>query len=74
MLDKHMQILDIVYKYPCTQEVFHRYDALVVECIMCEYLFSTLEELAKVCHLDVQELIQELEQAIDNATCVDKVI
>lgn len=64
MLDKNMQILDIIYKYPATQDVFKEYDQLTGSCVMCEYLFATLEELANICNINVETLIQQVERAM----------
>ncbi len=64
MINKKMTLLDIVDKYPFTQDVFHSYDDRAGVCILCENLFSTIEELALYYELDMEEIISRLEKEI----------
>lgn len=57
------QLLDVVYNYPKTEEVFRRYEEQTHICLLCEYLFSTLEEIARIIPLNQEELLAELNQA-----------
>lgn len=57
------QLLDIVYNYPKTEAVFRRYEERTKVCLLCEYLFSTLEEVARILPLNQEELLNELNEA-----------
>lgn len=63
---KDTRILDLVEKFPVTQEVFAQYDGLAGKCIMCHYLFSTPRSLAEDLGLDLNKLILDLNLAIDH--------
>lgn len=67
MLDKEMLVVDIVEKFPCTEEVFKKYEEKVGNCIMCSHLFNTLEAVSKDYDLSLEELIKNLEQSIEEA-------
>ena len=58
-----MTVLDIVSRYRKTEEVFKRYDALAGECICCQALFESLRDVAEKYHLDLKELLADLEAA-----------
>ena len=57
-----MIILDVVYNYQETLDVFRRYDELAGECICCNALFETLEGAASRYRFDLQVLIADLEE------------
>ena len=56
-------ILDIVAEHPKTQDVFKSFDQKAGCCIMCQHLFESLEEMAKNCGLDMDELLDALNKA-----------
>jgi len=58
-----MTVLDIVSCYRQTEEVFKRYDAEAGECICCQALFESLRDVAEKYHLDLKELLADLEAA-----------
>jgi len=58
-----MTVLDIVSRYRQTEEVFKRYDAEAGECICCQALFESLRDVAEKYHLDLKELLADLEAA-----------
>lgn len=60
LITKDMEILDIIDAYPETEEVFRSYDDRTGECIMCKHLFETVEELAKIYKLNLEELLGRL--------------
>ncbi|PLX99713.1 MAG: hypothetical protein C0622_10045 [Desulfuromonas sp.] len=62
-----MMILDIVDKFPGTEEILKAYDAEVGECICCCMLFETLETTAQKYELDLERLLNELNWATKNA-------
>jgi len=58
-----MSILDTVAAYPPTEKVFKSYDKEAGECICCEMLFSTINEIAERYHLDLVQLLARLNTA-----------
>ncbi len=58
-----MTVLDVVSKYRGTEEVFHRYDNQAGECVCCNALFDTLQEVADKYRLNLQELLDKLRTA-----------
>jgi hypothetical protein len=46
VITKDQAVLGVVEKYPATQVVFEQYDEQVGECICCNALFQTIEEVA----------------------------
>lgn len=65
MLDKEMLVIDLVEKFPATEEVFKKYEEKVGSCIMCSHLFNTLEAVSRDYNLNLQELIDNLEKVIE---------
>lgn len=57
------QLLDIVYNYPRTEAVFRRYEEQTQVCLLCDYLFCTLEEVTRIIPVDHEELLIELNRA-----------
>ena len=60
-----MMVLDVVSRYRETEAVFKRYDARAGECICCQALFDSVQDVAEKYHLDLAELLTDLESAID---------
>ncbi len=58
-----MTVLDVVAEWEKTQDVFGRYDAQAGECICCNALFETLEDVAVRYGLDLEGLLAELDKA-----------
>ncbi|GFR35697.1 hypothetical protein [Thermobrachium celere] len=63
-IQKEMILLDIVEKYPETEEVFHMYDEVAGVCILCSHLFDSLEVVANKYDLDLEKLLQNLNRTI----------
>jgi hypothetical protein len=61
-----MTVLDIVARWPATQDVFRGYDETAKECIMCQALFETVQEVCSRYGLDEQGLVEELNAVISN--------
>ena len=61
-----MTLLDIVSIYPETEAAFKAYDEQVGECLCCQRLFETVEQIADKYKLDLAELLAKL-----NATVTD---
>ena len=58
-----MIVLDVVYKYRQTEAVFKQYDQQAGECICCQALFESLQDVAARYNLDLEELLTDLETA-----------
>jgi hybrid cluster-associated redox disulfide protein len=65
MIDKDMFIGEIVRRYPETLAVFEKYKLDCFECQIAEY--EALEHGADVHHVDVEQLLAELNQVIRKA-------
>ena len=59
-----MTVLDVISRYRQTEAVFKRYDARAGECICCRALFEPLRDVAEKYHLDLKELLADLESVI----------
>lgn len=64
MLTKEMIILDIVEKYPETEEVFRSYDDYAGKCTMCYNLFDSLEDFSLEYKIDLNDLMIKLNEKI----------
>ena len=58
-----MTLLDIISQYRETETVFKSYDPLAGECICCNCLFDTLEQMAGKYRFDMEKIQKELEEA-----------
>jgi hypothetical protein len=58
-----MTILEVIYRYRPTEEVFKKYDAAAGVCLCCQALFDTLAEIARKYDLRLAELMADLEKA-----------
>lgn len=61
-----MIVLDIVSEYPETETVFKAYDERVGECICCQKLFETVQQVAEGYNLNLLELLEKLNLAVTN--------
>ena len=71
MITKNMTPLDIVKKYPVTEDVFHEYDELVGRCLLCVNLFDTIEDIAANYNLNLIELIDKLNNVTKQSNKVE---
>lgn len=67
MLRREMTLLEIVEKYPATQEVFRAYEAQAGHCFLFNDLFATLEKVCEQYGLDLKHVEHELKQAANKA-------
>lgn len=58
-----MTVLDVLAKYRETEAVFRRYDTQAGECLCCNALFDTLEDVAAKYGLDLNTLLTDLRAA-----------
>jgi len=61
-----MIVLDIVSQYPATEAVFKSYDEQVGECICCQMLFESVQQVTEKYSLDLDELLGKLNSASAN--------
>ena len=60
----NLTVLDIVSTYPETEVIFKSYDASVGECICCQSLFDTVQQVADKYGLDLPEILKKLNSAV----------
>jgi G3E family GTPase len=60
-----MTVLDIVSRYRATEAVFKRWDSQAGECICCQALFDTLQQVADRYRLDLDQLMAELNKVVN---------
>jgi hypothetical protein len=58
-----MTVLDVVSRYKKTEAVFKLYDKQACECICCQALFETLQDVAKKYGFSLEKLLSDLETA-----------
>ena len=59
-----MTVLDVVSRYRTTEAVFKSYDEQAGECICCQSLFDTLQEMSGKYDLNLPDLIAALKAAV----------
>jgi hypothetical protein len=62
---QEMTVLDVVSKYRRTEAVFKQYDKQAGECICCQALFESLQEMAARYRLDLGRLLSDLNEAAE---------
>ncbi|MBS3758713.1 MAG: hypothetical protein KGY61_08610 [Desulfobacterales bacterium] len=67
MIKPEMTVLDIISQHRETEAVFKSYDALAGECICCNSLFNTLEQVADKYQFDIHDMMQALENALQSS-------
>ena len=60
----NLTVLDVVSTYPETEVIFKSYDASVGECICCQSLFDTVQQVADKYNLDLPEILNKLNSAV----------
>ncbi|MGD2126919.1 MAG: hypothetical protein PVG99_12620 [Desulfobacteraceae bacterium] len=63
-IDPDMTILDLVSRYPQTEDVFKQYDDKAGVCLCCQALFNSLKDVTAEYGLDLDELVSNLELAV----------
>ncbi|MFO7984788.1 MAG: hypothetical protein R6U38_02920 [Desulfatiglandaceae bacterium] len=58
-----MTVLDVVSRFRQTEGVFKAYDARAGECICCQSLFDSLEDVAEKYDLDLNRFLSDLKAA-----------
>lgn len=61
LITENMTPLDIVEKYPKTEDVFREYDVVVGRCLLCNNLFDTIEDIASNYNINLVEMIEKLD-------------
>ena len=65
MIDKDMIIGDIIRRYPKTLAVFEKYKLTCFECQIAD--FEALEHGADVHHVNVGNLLKELNEVVEHS-------
>ena len=60
----NLTVLDVVSTYPETEVIFKSYDASAGECICCQSLFDTVQQVADKYNLDLPEILNKLNSAV----------
>jgi len=58
-----MTVLDIVGQYPATEAVFHSYDEQAGECVCCQMLFESVQDVAQKYNFKLAEVLTKLNAA-----------
>ena len=66
-----MTVLDVISKYKKTEAVFKLYDKQACECICCQALFETLQDVAKKYDFSLEKLLSDLETAARHGSKTD---
>ncbi|GAB6107226.1 hypothetical protein [Fusibacter bizertensis] len=64
MFNKDMPLLDIVYEHPETEAVFHSFDEILGQCLLCTNLFDTIEFICATYGLNESELLTQLNASV----------
>jgi len=62
-IDSGMTVLEIVSRHRATEAVFKAWDHRAGECICCQALFDTVQQVAERYQLDLNRLMAELSAA-----------
>ena len=63
MVDRGDEVLSVVERYPATQAVFEAYETQAGECICCNALFQSIEEVAAKYSLDLETFLRDINRA-----------
>ena len=66
MITKDMVVLDIIYAHPEIETVFHKYDEVLGECILCNHLFETLENVFKEKPENLVDILKDFNLIIES--------
>ena len=61
MILPEMTVLDVISRYKKTEAVFKFYDKQACECICCQALFETLQDIARKYNFSLEKLLADLE-------------
>lgn len=64
MITETMILMDIVEKYPETEDIFHEYDAVIGKCLLCNNLFDSINDVVKDYKLNLNEILYKLNNAV----------
>jgi hypothetical protein len=63
VVDRSEDVLSVVERHPATQAVFEAYEAQAGECICCNALFRSIEEVAAEYCLDLETFLEDINRA-----------
>ncbi|MGH4117617.1 hypothetical protein [Clostridium sp.] len=72
MITQKMILLDIVEEYPETDVVFHEYDTVAGECVLCNNLFESIEYIVEKYKFNANEIIGKLNSNLKKEDYLDE--
>ena len=66
-INPRMTVLDIISRHRATEAVFKAWDSLAGECICCQALFDTVQQVADNHGLNLDQLMVDLNAAVTQA-------
>jgi hypothetical protein len=63
VIAKYDKVLNVVERFPATQAVFEAYERQAGECICCNALFQTIEEVAATYSLELETFLGDINHA-----------
>jgi len=67
-----MTVLDVVSKNESTVEIFNSYNDMAGECICCNALFETVNDIIRKYNINSEEFLLRLKDAIKNEPILEK--
>ena len=64
LVTRDQEVLVVVEKYRATQVVFEQYDEQAGECICCNALFQTIEEVVAKYSLNLEGFLEDINRAV----------
>lgn len=64
VVTRDQEVLVVVEKYRATQVVFEQYGEQAGECICCNALFQTIEEVAAKYSLNLEGFLEDINRAV----------
>lgn len=62
---KNTTLLDLVDKYPFTEDIIRKFDGVAGCCLLCTHLFDTIEQIEVERGINLNELVNNLINTID---------
>lgn len=59
-ITREMTLLDLISDYPEKEEFFREIQEKTGVCILCNYLFSSLEEIGSIFQIPIEKWIREI--------------
>lgn len=60
----NISLLDLVDKYPYTENIIREYDSVAGCCLLCTHLFDTIKEIEDEREIDLSSLVDKLIETV----------